>query len=208
MRVRVLGPLEVEAGGQSIVISGARLRVLLIRLALDTGRAVSAESLAQALWDQDPPGDPGQALQALVSRLRRALPWPQVLRSVPGGYLLEVWPEAVDAIRFERLARDGQRLLRAGQPGAAGERLREALDLWRGEPLADAAQTLFALPVITRLGELRLAAVEDRIAADLESQGSRRRGGGRAGGAGGRAPAAGTAAPAADQGAVCGRQER
>jgi predicted ATPase/DNA-binding SARP family transcriptional activator len=170
MRVRVLGPLEVADGEQVTAITGARLRVLLIRLALDPGRAVSAGSLALALWGEDPPGDPGHALQALVSRLRRALPSPEVLRSVPGGYLLDVRPEAVDAIQFEQLAKDGRRLLRAGQPRAAGERLREALDLWRGEPLADAAQALFAGPAITRLAEMRLAAVEDRIAAELAAQ--------------------------------------
>jgi DNA-binding SARP family transcriptional activator len=120
MRVRVLGPLEVEADGQVAVIPGGRLRVLLIRLALDAGRVVSVESLVQALWGAEPPGDPGHALQALVSRVRRALPARPALRSVPAGYLLDVRPEAVDAIRFEQLAIEGQRLLQAGQPRAAG----------------------------------------------------------------------------------------
>src|SRR6266540_3865004 len=85
MRVGVLGPLEVEADGRITEIAGARLRVLLARLALDAGRMVTVESLSQALWPDEVPGDPGHALQSLVSRLRRALPGPAALRSVPGG---------------------------------------------------------------------------------------------------------------------------
>lgn len=169
MRVRMLGPLEVEADGRVAGIAGTRRRALLIRLAMDAGRVVTAESLAQALWAQEVPGDPGHALQALVSRLRRALPGPPVLRSAPGGYLLDLPPDAVDAIRFGRLAADGRRALRAGDAPAAARRLREALGLWRGEPLADVAQVPFAGPAITRLAEERLAATEDRIAADLQA---------------------------------------
>jgi len=168
MRVGVLGPLEVEADGRITEIAGARLRVLLARLALDAGRMVTVESLSQALWPDEVPGDPGHALQSLVSRLRRALPGPAALRSVPGGYCLDLAPEAVDALRFERLAREGRRAFSDGDAEAAARRLREALALWRGEPLADVADAPFAVPAIVRLSELRLAAIEDRVAADLE----------------------------------------
>jgi predicted ATPase len=168
MRVGVLGPLEVEADGRITEIAGARLRVLLARLALDAGRMVTVESLSQALWPDEVPGDPAHALQSLVSRLRRALPGPAALRSVPGGYCLDLAPEAVDALRFERLAREGRRAFSDGDAEAAARRLREALALWRGEPLADVADAPFAVPAIVRLSELRLAAIEDRVAADLE----------------------------------------
>jgi predicted ATPase/DNA-binding SARP family transcriptional activator len=169
MRVGLLGPLEVEADGRITEIAGARLRVLLARLALDAGRMVTVESLSQALWPDEVPGDPAHALQSLVSRLRRALPRPAALRSVPGGYCLDLAPEAVDALRFERLAREGQRALRRGEVEVAAHQLREALRLWRGGPLADVAEAPFAAAVAVRLTEVRLTATEDRIEAELNA---------------------------------------
>jgi predicted ATPase/DNA-binding SARP family transcriptional activator len=168
MRVGILGPLEVMTGDHVARIGGARVRTLLIRLALDPERVVTTESLAGALWPESAPADPAHALQALVSRLRRALPDGRFIRSAPGGYCLDLPPDAVDALRFERLARDGRRELRAGRPDVAAGRLRDALDLWRGEALTDVAQVPFARVAAVRLDELRLGATEDRVAADLE----------------------------------------
>ncbi|WP_084263516.1 BTAD domain-containing putative transcriptional regulator [Actinomadura formosensis] len=162
MRVGILGPLVVTDQGNDVAVRGARLRALLIRLALEPGRTVTAETLVQALW---PEGGPGvHALQALVSRLRRCLPDGR-LRSVPGGYVLDV--ESVDAPEFERLAGEGRGALRDGDAGAAVSRLREALGLWRGDALADAAGVPFADAAAVRLEALRVAAVEDRVAAEL-----------------------------------------
>nr|WP_239067195.1 BTAD domain-containing putative transcriptional regulator [Actinomadura bangladeshensis] len=158
----VLGPLVVTDQGRDIVVGGARLRALLIRLALEPGRTVGAEALVQALW---PEGGPGvHALQALVSRLRRCLPDGR-LRSVPGGYVLDV--ESVDAPEFERLAGEGKRALRDGDAPGAAALLREALELWRGDALVDAAGVAFADAAAVRLAELRISAVEDRVAAEL-----------------------------------------
>ncbi|MBE1531980.1 BTAD domain-containing putative transcriptional regulator [Actinomadura algeriensis] len=167
MFVGILGPLVVTDGGVDVRVGGARLRALVVRLALEPGRTVTGEALARAVWPDGGPGDPGHALQALVSRLRRCLPDGRV-RSTPGGYLLDVPEDAVDAHRFERLAREGARALRGGEDARAAKVLAEALGLWRGEPLADAP---FAEAAAVRLRELRLAAVEDRIAADLGSGG-------------------------------------
>ncbi|HZD73701.1 MAG TPA: BTAD domain-containing putative transcriptional regulator [Actinomycetota bacterium] len=167
MRVGILGPLEVVADGDTVEVGGARLRTLLIRLALDAGRVVPVESLADALWPDDGPTDPANALQSLVSRLRRALPGKPALRSAPGGYCLDVAPEAVDALRFERLALQGRRALRSGEPGTAARLLREALGLWRGEALADVAEAPFGAAAAVRLSELRLTATEDRVEAEL-----------------------------------------
>lgn len=178
MRVGILGPLrvvvdgttgsETTAGDTAADIGGARLRALLIRLALDTGRTVSAEALAQALWSDSEPADRVHALQSLVSRLRRALPGGIPIRSVHGGYRLDLSPDAVDALLFERLAREGKRALTDGDAASAVRLLQEALDLWRGEALADAAQAPYAVAAAARLEELRLAATEDRVAAELE----------------------------------------
>ncbi|GHJ48371.1 SARP family transcriptional regulator [Catellatospora sp. TT07R-123] len=166
MRVGILGPLEVTSGGQHVELAGARLRALLIRLALDAGRTVSVPALADALWGDAAPADPANAVQSLVSRLRRALPDDTVSYG-PGGYRLDMPADAVDALRFEQLARQGQRELRAGDPAGAGRSLAAALRLWRGEPLAEVADAPYAAAPAARWAELRLSAIEDRIEADL-----------------------------------------
>lgn len=167
MRVGILGPLQVIVDGETVEIGGARLRALLIRLAVDAGRTVTGESLSYALWPDDGPADRANALHSLVSRLRRALPGESALRSVPGGYCLDLPRDAVDALRFERLAREGRRALRDGDAEVAARRLREALGLWRGEALAEVAEAPYAVAAVTRLEELRLSAVEDRLEAEL-----------------------------------------
>lgn len=122
MRVAILGPLEVE----SAAVGGARLRRLLVRLALVAGRAVTVEEPPADLWPEEPPADPGDALQSLVSRLRRTLPEAGALVSVPGGYRLGA---DTDAGEFDRLtARAGQH----GDPAVRAALLKQALCLWRG----------------------------------------------------------------------------
>jgi predicted ATPase/DNA-binding SARP family transcriptional activator len=167
MRVGILGPLTVEGDDGPVDVGGARLRALLIRLAIDVGRTVDSERLADALWGDHPPADQANALQSLVSRLRRVLPDRDVIVSVPTGYRLAVPAGNVDVTSFERLARDGRSALDATDAEGAAVLLRRALDLWRGDALADVADAPFAITAATRLAELRLAAVEDRIEADL-----------------------------------------
>ncbi|MFE5581684.1 BTAD domain-containing putative transcriptional regulator [Kitasatospora sp. NPDC056531] len=169
MRVAILGPLEVVVDGQAVRIGGARLRTMLIRLALDAGRVVTVDSLTSALWPDGGPTEPSHALQSVVSRLRVTMNGRMPLRSASGGYCLDLPPEAVDVLRFELLARQGRQSLRAGDPDGAVRLLREALDLWRGEPLADVAAAPFAAATVVRLEELRLAAIEDRVEAELET---------------------------------------
>ncbi|WP_436761004.1 BTAD domain-containing putative transcriptional regulator [Streptosporangium sp. V21-05] len=166
MRVGILGPLRVDGGpphAHGTEIHGARLRVLLVRLALDPGRVVTAERLIDDLWPEGPPDHPANALQSLVSRLRRRLPG--AVASHPAGYLLDLPREAVDAWTFERLAADGRAA--SGDPASAGSLLREALSLWRGPALADASALPFAAAPATRLEELRLSALRARFDADL-----------------------------------------
>ncbi|MBE1604141.1 putative ATPase [Actinopolymorpha pittospori] len=150
-----------------VELGGARLRALTIRLALDAGRPVPPEALVRALWPERSPANPSAALYSAVSRLRQALPDGTALRFEGGAYLLEVRPDDVDVHRFERLASQGRRALRAGEAGLAGRRLREALALWRGPALAEVSEVPYAAAVVVRLEELRLAAVEDRVEADL-----------------------------------------
>lgn len=113
MRIGILGPLEVrDEAGQLVGLGGPRLRALLIRLALDPGRVVAADRLAGDLWPGDGPGqagpaDSGNALQALVSRLRHAA-GPGIVEHRAGGYRLAVDPGDVDAAQFERLVAEGR----------------------------------------------------------------------------------------------------
>jgi predicted ATPase/DNA-binding SARP family transcriptional activator len=168
MEVGILGPLLVADGAQSIEVGGARLRALLIRLASSAGGWVSVDELVEALWESDPPSDELNALQSLVSRLRRALPTPQLIESGPAGYRLAVEPTAVDGIRFERLAVQGRRRLRDGHPEEASTLLSEALKLWRGAPLTEVIDVPYAMTWAQRLEKLRLAAIENWAAAGLQ----------------------------------------
>jgi predicted ATPase/DNA-binding SARP family transcriptional activator len=169
VRIGILGPLEVRVGfGEPVEVVGPRLSSLVIRLALDPDRVVLTSQLVDAVWDEDPPAGATNALQSLVSRLRRLLP--DVVETHPTGYRLALAPEAVDAVRFESLAAAGRSEL-THDPPRAGLTLRAALALWRGPPLADAATARFAAAAVARLEELRLGALEDRIDADLATGG-------------------------------------
>ncbi|WP_406073181.1 BTAD domain-containing putative transcriptional regulator [Micromonospora sp. NBC_01638] len=169
MRFRILGPTQVLlADGREIPVGGPRLRALLALLLLDAGRVVSAERLIDGLYGEHPPRGAANALQSQVSRLRQALPaGHNPVEFHPAGYRLAVDPDDVDAYRFERLAEAGRRALADGDWPRAATVLREALELWRGPALADVIDVAGAPAQTARLDELRLAAIEDRIEADL-----------------------------------------
>jgi predicted ATPase/DNA-binding SARP family transcriptional activator len=163
----MLGPLEVRADdGSPADVPGARLRGLLVALALKPDRVVPKASLIDWIWGEDPPADAANALQRLVSRLRKALPG-GVVEGQPDGYLLRVEPGAVDAVRFERLVIAGQ--VRTGDASRRARLLREALELWRGAAMQDVGlldSAAFDAAVI-RLEELRLTAAEERADAEI-----------------------------------------
>jgi predicted ATPase/DNA-binding SARP family transcriptional activator len=170
VHVALLGPLEVRTDGdpgETLEVAGARLRALLIMLALHPGQLVTASQLIDGLWPREMPAGAGNALQALVSRLRRALP-EAVIESRPAGYQLKIDPRSTDIVRFEDLVAAGRAQLR-DDPAAAGQTLRQALALWRGPALADVAETDFGQAAIARLDEVRLTAIEQRVDADLRT---------------------------------------
>ena len=168
---RLLGPLEVWRGGRQLAIGGAKPRTLLAMLLLHAGEAVSTDRLIDALWGECPPPTAANALQAHVAALRRALEPDRASRGADGilvtrapGYLLRVAANELDVERFERLVVEGRDAL---APAAAARLLREALGLWRGPALADFVFESFAQTEAARLEEVRLAALEDRLEADL-----------------------------------------
>jgi DNA-binding SARP family transcriptional activator len=161
---RILGPLEVIGDEGPIPIPGQKQRALLAILLLDAGRVVSTDRLIDALWGEQPPRTAATSLQNFISQLRKALGADVLVTQAP-GYLLRVAPEQIDAGRFRRLvegARTGDADERAGG-------LREALAVWRGAALAEFAFEPWAQSEIGRLEDLRLAALEDRLEAELEA---------------------------------------
>ena len=167
---RLLGPLRVTVDGRELDLGGPQQRALLALLALSAGSAVPPAQLIDALWGDAPPRSAANTVQVYVSRLRRLLTVPATgaspLRRVNGLYLLDVDPDAVDALAFERRYEAGRFALAAGDPASAARRLREALALWQGPPLLDVAGSATGDAVIARLESLRLAALADRVDAD------------------------------------------
>jgi YVTN family beta-propeller protein len=167
MEFRLLGRLEVRDDGQELALGGGKQRALLAVLLLHEREAVSTDGLIDALWGERPPASALNSVHVYVSQLRRVLGEGRLVTR-GRGYALELRPGELDLERFEDLLARGRRLLAAGDVRAAAETLREALDLWRGAPLADFAYDPFAQTEIARLEELRLAALEERIEADLQ----------------------------------------
>lgn len=167
MRFGVLGATQAYAADGSVLpVTGGRLRALLVLLLLDAGRTVPPRRLIDGVYGDRPPEQAANALQSQVSRLRRLLPDAPV-EFGPAGYRLAIDPQRVDVHRFTGLAAAGRAALAAGDPAGAAALLRDALALWRGEPLADVTDAPFADAEAARLRQARLAAVEDRVEAEL-----------------------------------------
>jgi predicted ATPase/DNA-binding SARP family transcriptional activator len=165
--VRLLGPLEVEVSGERVRFEGVKQRRLFVLLALRAPETVSAEELLEALWGDELPARAVPALQKQISRLRRRLGDGSPVRHRPAGYALEIDPRAIDSRRFEDLLDRARVALGREQPERAAADLRTALALWRGEALADHRLDEFAQREIARLEELRVQAIEERLAAEL-----------------------------------------
>jgi len=161
---RILGPLEVVEEGRALTLGGSRQRALLVLLLTRPNEVVSTSRLIDELWGTQAPRSASNALQYHVSQLRKALAPSEAIVTQEPGYVIRIGPDELDLLRFESLVEDAQQ----APPELAARRLREALDLWRGPPLADLADESFAQAEILRLEEVRLACVERRIAADLD----------------------------------------
>jgi DNA-binding SARP family transcriptional activator len=166
MDYRLLGSLEVHDSDRSLALGGAKQRALLALLLVNANHVVPRDRLIDELWGDQPPETCVPSLQVYVSRLRKLLP-PGTVRTQAPGYVLEVAADELDLERFERLLAEGRDALRRADPQRASRLLHEALALWRGPALAEFAFDEFAQPHIRRLDDLRLAAVEERIEADL-----------------------------------------
>ena len=162
----MLGPVEAVGDDGSISLPAAKPRALLALLLLNRNRVVPLSRLVDELWGETPPETATKALQGYVSQLRKSLGADRVITKPP-GYSLRVDEGELDLDRFERLVREGRELLAVGDPKPASKRFEQALQLWRGTPFAEFASEPFARDAGARLEDERLAALEERIEADL-----------------------------------------
>ncbi|MEN8114493.1 MAG: BTAD domain-containing putative transcriptional regulator, partial [Actinomycetota bacterium] len=168
MEFRILGPLEVVASGLPVDLGAPKERALLTRLLIDANTVVSTDRILDDLWPAGPPGGGARSLHVHVARLRPMLEGAgdATIETIAPGYVLNVDPDAIDAVKFERLWREAKAKLDTN-PRHAAATLRRALGLWRGPALADFTYEPFAEAEIRRLTELRLTVSEDLNEADL-----------------------------------------
>lgn len=170
-RFRILGPLEFRSGEAWSGIGAPKWRALLAILLLNHGRVVSTERLIDELWGDEPPAKPANLIATYVHRLRGLVgdPGGRVLVTRSPGYQFAVSPDELDASRFARLVAAGRKALTDGETADAIALLTEALDLFRGPPLADVPPTDLVCTEAGRLEESRITALGLRIEAELES---------------------------------------
>jgi WD40 repeat protein/DNA-binding SARP family transcriptional activator len=167
MQIHVLGHLEVKVDDRPVILGGPKQRAVLAMLGLEANRTVTADRLVAGLWGEEPPASAAKMVQNYVWRLRQALADEGAAILTHGrGYELQIDPELVDVHRLERLVADARR---SGVARESGHAAREALALFRGEPLADLADEPFATTEIPRLEGMRETAAELAIDADLAS---------------------------------------
>jgi class 3 adenylate cyclase len=167
MEFRILGPLEVRENARELPLGGAKQRALLALLLLRANELVATEQIVEELWGERPPPTATKTVQVYVSQLRKALGRELVDTRGP-GYVLRIPRGALDLYRFEDLLDEGRRLVGEGAAADARRALDEALGLWRGSALVEFQYEPFAQNAISRLDELRLAALELRLEARLE----------------------------------------
>ena len=166
MRFKVLGPLEVTDNGRQIALGGSKQRGLLAMLLLNANKTVSVDRIVDGLWGEAPPATAQKMVQLYVSRLRKELGQGTIQTTSP-GYAACMGSEDLDLLRFRELV-DSARRDASADPAAAAAELREALALWRGEPLSDLAFEPFAASALPGMAELRETAREECFELELE----------------------------------------
>jgi DNA-binding SARP family transcriptional activator len=165
----LLGPLTVSDGARPVAVSAPRQRVLLATLLLNAGRVVGVDTLAEVLWDGEPPAGARGAMHSAIQRLRSALGPADagLIGTRPPGYVLQLGDSGFDVREFEVLAARGRAAAQAGSWSQAAGLLTDALGLWRGEALADVPSQLLRQREAPPLEDLRLQVLGARIDADL-----------------------------------------
>jgi DNA-binding SARP family transcriptional activator len=174
IEVRILGKLEVAVAGRTVKIGSAKQQAVFAALALEPGVVFSSDRLVDVLWGEEPPESAHATLRSLVYRLRRTLSGdlpraedPAFPIAMGAGYVIEVEPDAVDAVRFERLVSSARDAFGRGDPVKAATALEAGLGLWRGPALGELSSWPFFCTEARRLDETRLSAIEELAEAQL-----------------------------------------
>ncbi|WP_457950958.1 BTAD domain-containing putative transcriptional regulator [Pseudarthrobacter sp. alpha12b] len=174
LQIRVLGPLEIVAGGMPVAVRAGKLRIVLACLALRPNTLVSTDFLADAVWGERPPSQPGPQLQVYLANLRSMLEPGRVrgvpsryLPSRPGGYSLVVGDEELDLLQFRRHVDTGRQAVQAGELADGARHLRNAIQLFRGPAFPDLADLEMLRPEVDALEESRLNAYQDLLDAEI-----------------------------------------
>ncbi|WP_207555687.1 AfsR/SARP family transcriptional regulator [Intrasporangium flavum] len=174
MLISVLGSMRVEGDdGTDVDVGGVKQRAVLAQLALQPNVSVSLDRVAEGVWGEQVPARYRQNVQVYVSTLRRVIEprrparTPSRILGHGEAYELVAGPDEIDVLRFRAAAALGRDALADHRPEAAASAFRGALDVWRGDALADLAAVPFAADWVTALADERAAAVEGRIEADL-----------------------------------------
>lgn len=177
MDIQVLGPLNADINGVSIVPTAGKPRQILALLAFYPGRVMPVPTLMEEIWGTNLPRSAMTTMQTYILQLRRRLGTAMgpdapgsakdVLATRHGGYLLRIPPESVDVHRYEQLVAAGQSAFDAGEDERAAGLFRRALDMWQGPALVDVRVGPVLEIEVVRLEESRLGTIERRIDADL-----------------------------------------
>jgi DNA-binding SARP family transcriptional activator len=162
LQLLLLGAVEARRAGSTVVLAGAKLQAVVALLALGSPHAVAGDRLIDELWGSELPSNPVNALQAQVSQLRRVLGSDSVARQ-GSGYRLLIEPEAVDALRLERLVRQARTTVAAGDLDGALAMLEAGISMVRGPALAGLHDFEFARRAAVRLDELAISAHEELL---------------------------------------------
>jgi DNA-binding SARP family transcriptional activator/Flp pilus assembly protein TadD len=170
MEFSLLGPLVVQRNGVPLLVSSAKQRALLATLLLNANRLVPMDDLSAALWSDEPPVSARVTLRNYVKELRKTLAFPANarIRTLPGGYLIHVAADELDVARFTVMLSHASAAASRGAWERAAALLGSALELWRGDALADVPSEWLALREVPRLAEMRLQAIEARFEAELQ----------------------------------------
>lgn len=163
----VLGPLTVWRAGVPLELGTPKGRVLLAVLLSRPGRPVTDDALVEAVWGDEQPKSAAKNAQTYVHRLRRRLGDPGRIAREGRGYLLRAGRDELDAARFEDLTDTARAALAAGEREQSRRLFDEALGLWRGPAFSGIADVPALSPEATRLDELRLGVLEERVDVDL-----------------------------------------
>ncbi len=168
MRFGVLGPVEVRSDDdRELPVSAPILRLLLGALVSRANEVVGVDTLVDVLWAGRTVSNPRQKLQVHIHRLRQLLGDPDRITRLGVGYVLAAGPGELDAVRFEALLDHGRIFAEGNDWDRCAGVVRQALELWRGQPYGELAGDPLIRPEAERLTELRLAGFEELFAAEL-----------------------------------------